>query len=124
MKKIIIASLLASNIGSAFAEWTPVSETDLGRVYMDIKTIRKEGHTRIVWLIYDLKQRNKNGEMSYRLRKEYDCKEERIRTHVYSLHSESMANGQTLFNQSSLTPWREIAPDTMAASELEMVCTK
>lgn len=124
MKKIIIACLLATSAASAFAEWTRVGENDEGIYYIDYETIRKDGSLRKVWLVQDLKQRDENGEMSRRLRMEYDCNGERWRAASYSGHSQSMASGDTVKSASSTTSWSDIPPQSGNETILKIVCTK
>lgn len=124
MKEIILACLLATSAASAFAEWTKVGESDEINFYIDFSTIRKDGGWRKVWVIHDLKQRYKGGEMSARYRSEYDCKDERTRFVSFSSHSESMAGGETLYSDSSTDPWRAIPPNTTSEKILKIVCAK
>lgn len=114
---------MATSVASAFAEWTLVFKSETINFYIDFQTIRKEGSTRKVWEIQDLKQRHKDGEMSRRFRSEYDCKDERLRLLSSSEHSESMGLGKTL-STTSQDKWGDIPPGTPAATILKIVCVK
>ena len=124
MKKIIIACLLAIISASAFAEWTLVFKLEEIDFYIDYQTIRKEGSTRKVWEIQDLKQRHKDGEMSRRFRTEYNCKDERFRFLAASEHYENMGLGNTLSDSSYTGKWGEIPPNSAAEKILKIVCSK
>ena len=124
MKKIIIAGLLAISVTSVFAEWTPVYVTDSGTFNIDYETLRKEGSTRKVWILLNYKQQQIDNGMSRRVRYEFDCKEERYRALTFSVHSESMANGELIYNSSSVRPWEDPPPDTAIASMMKKVCAK
>ena len=71
MKKLFIffVMLLA---GSAWAEWVVFGETETATSYFDPATIRKDGNMRRVWQLQDLREQGKIGEMSRRIRYEYD----------------------------------------------------
>ena len=79
---------------------------------------------RRVWELQDLRKRGKNDEMSRRLRKEYDCKQERSRFLGMSGHSESMALGTVLWTVGEETQWDAVAPGTNREARLEIVCAK
>lgn len=122
MKKLLIAMVLLAT-GSAWAEWVKVGETDDANIYIDPASIRKDGNLRRVWQIQDLKQRDKEGgEMSRRVRKEYDCKQERHRNLSFSTHSEPMAGGKTLVSGGEETKWRDTPPDSAAEAIQKLVC--
>ena len=123
MKKLFLICLMML-AGSAWAEWVMFSDSDSGTSYFDPATIRKEGNMRRVWELQDLRKRGKNGEMSRRLRKEYDCKQERSRFFGLSGHSESMALGTVLWTVSESNNWTEIPPNTADEAMLQIVCVK
>ena len=68
--------------------------------------------------------RRKNGDMSVRMRLEYDCKQESYRYLGLSGHSEPMAGGEVLGMEGEDNKWRAIAPDTIANTILNLVCSK
>ena len=121
IKTLLLALLLAT--GSAWAEWVKVGGNDGINIYIDPASIRKDGNLRRVWMIQDSKQRDKEGLMSMRMRREYDCKQERARFLFLSSHSEPMAGGTS--NQEGVeTRWNEIPPDTLEEDILKLVCAK
>lgn len=126
MKQIILACLLATSGASAFAEWTYVTESSDGTIfYIDFQSIRNDGNLRKVWIIQDIKQRDKDGEMSSRLRFEFNCKEERNRILAISTHTGRMAGGKTLFTGGAdPMGWNEIPPNTPFMRILKIVCAK
>jgi len=124
MKKLFLVSLMAMLAGSALAEWVKIGYSDLGTLYIDPATIRKDGNLRKVWVMTDLDRRNKDGEMSIRTRQQLDCKGERSRVLSGSTHSEPMASGSTLIRQEfdNLEKWSQIPPSSIAEAILERVC--
>lgn len=124
MKKLFLVLLMMLS-GSAWAEWQLVSSVKDGEVYLHYGTIRKDGNMRKSWSLQNLTIRGKNGELSRRIRLEHDCKNERYRMMTITSHSEPMAEGDMLFNDSLSNPqWKDIAPDTSMATILEIVCAK
>ena len=123
MKKLLIAMVLIAT-GSAWAEWVKLGENKDANIYIDPASIRKDGNLRRVWQIQDLKQRNKDGEMSRRARREFDCKQERFRFLSLSSHSEPMAGGTTLFSEGEDAKWHDIPPDSVAEAMQKFVCAK
>ena len=121
MKTIIIVLSLFVN-GSAWAEWVSTGFNDRVRFYVDPSTIRTDGNFRKVWQLQDSKQQNKEGELSYRHRSEYDCKQERHRFLSLSAHNSSMAEGDILRSSASPTPWEDIPPGSVAEDTLKMIC--
>lgn len=123
MKRLFLTLLLAAMSGGVIAEWVKVSETEDEVVYIDPTTIRKDGNLRRVWELQDLKQRDKDGEMSRRAFIEYDCKEDRLRILSLSTHSKSMALGRVIFSESGTSPWDFVPPRTISAKRLKIVCS-
>ena len=110
--------------GSAWAEWVFVGESETSTFFYDPATIRKEGNMRRVWELQDLRKRGKSGEMSLRMRMEYDCMNERSRFLGISGHSEPMALGGVLATAGEDKNWDAIAPNTAADQLLKIVCAK
>ncbi len=124
MKKLFLICLMML-AGSAWAKWVEYEETDKSTHYFDPATIRKEGNMRRVWAIQDLRKPDKvGGEMSVRVRNEYDCKNERSRTLGLSTHSEPMAGGTVLELGGEKQNWRAIAPESVNETIFNLVCAK
>ena len=127
MKKLLtLLTLLASLVlsGSAWAEWVKIDSSNVSDFYIDPETIRKDGSLRRIWLIQNLKQRNKDGELSEQTRVEYDCKQERFRLLSLSTHSGPMASGTNLFRTGEEATWTDIPPNTVVEVVLKIVCAK
>ena len=124
MKKLLLACMMML-AGSAWSEWVRYAESEEATFYFDPATIRKEGNMRRVWAIQDLRKPDKvGGEMSVRLRNEYDCKNERSRTLGLSTHSEPMAGGTVLELGGEKQNWRAIAPESVNETIFNLVCAK
>jgi hypothetical protein len=123
MKKLFLVCLLMLT-GSVWAEWVLVNKLEDIQFFYDPTTIRNEGNMRRVWTLQNLKQRGAIGEMSRRIRQEFDCKQERYQLLDISEHSEPMAGGKVLTTGIGSGVWRGIAPGTNSTSLLEIICSK
>ena len=121
MKKFVFVCLLFAT-GSAWADWVNVGKSADTTLFIDPTTIRKEGDFRKVWGIQDLKERDKDGEMSRRYREEYDCSGGRKRFLSATTHSELMGGGNTLATTNEPSPWSDIRPNSVADDILKTVC--
>jgi hypothetical protein len=119
---LLVLTLLVT--GSAWAEWVMYSTTATDTFYYDPATIRKDGNIRRVWQLENWGKRGTGGEISRRYRTEYDCKQERYKLLGFSIHSEPMAGGTVLLTGGEDYRWEAIAPDTVAAIALNIVCAK
>ncbi len=122
MRVLMMAVLLVTALPAAAQKWVHQGENDVVSIYFDPGTVRVNGHVRRVWELQDLKQRGSSGEMSHRVLREYDCKEERYRTLSYSMHSEPMAEGRTLSSSSEPGNWNYIPPRTGDEFRLRYFC--
>lgn len=123
MKALLGALMLVLSLPAA-AEWVKVTATNDATIYLDPATILKEGNVRKVWLVQDLKQKGKRGEMSRRVLSEYDCKDKRHRMLAISEHSAPMGGGQKLVAGDEADQWGPIPPGTTAAAVSRIVCEK
>jgi hypothetical protein len=123
MKKpfLVMLTLLAS---SAWADWAKMGETDEGSFYIDTASVLRDGHVRQVWELTDLKQRDEGGEMSRRIRVQYDCKRGRTQVLSISTHWEPMAAGATLLSVAREGLWKEVPPETAYAAAFKLLCAQ
>ena len=120
--RVILTLLLLVSAVQARADWEKVGETDAFVAYIDPSTIRNTGQMRRVWALQDLKKRHRNGELSRRLFREYDCSNEKFRLLAVSTHSGAMATKQTLVSLDTPGEWRYMPPGTSAAMAYNRVC--
>ena len=131
MRKLILVLLLFISY-SAWADkhygtkWVWVAGTIEGDAYyIDPATIRKEGTLRKYWKLADLKAPNKNGDMSWRVREELDCKKERYRITSLTTFSDSMIKGRITGNYNIPNDeWSDIAPGTLDDYVMKYVCNR
>lgn len=109
---------------STWAKWELVNASDSVVMYINTETIHKEGPIRKVWVGTNFFVRTRFGEMSRRTRVEYDCTNRRSRTLSISGFSEISFNGDVLYSSPTNDSWVDIAPDTLADSNLKFVCSR
>jgi hypothetical protein len=117
----IILLLLAT--APAWADLTEIATRDEQTLLLDTETIHKDGALRRAWTVCNYSVPNADGARSTRSLMEYDCEAGRYRILLLSTHSECMAEGQALHVEAAASPWwRDIAPGTVAAKLLGLVC--
>ena len=124
MLKALLLLITVFTSSSSLAQWELYAEVTEAFLYMDLSSIRKDGNLRKVWVLQDLKQRQKEGGLSFRARMEYDCKEERFRYLSATLHSSQMAQGNLINSQTGVSNWIDIAPRTAMEDSFKLVCSK
>ena len=123
MKYLLALVMLIAS--PAWAGWSLVGESDKGaQFYIETDAIRREGNFVRVWELTNyLTPRvvNKIEFLSMRTRVEYDCKQDRSRTHTISIFANPYATNliQTdTFTQS----WEDVPPKTIQWDLLQRVC--
>ena len=113
--------LLVFATTSAWADWIDYEETDDADFYLDPTTIRKNGEFRRVWTLQNSRSSKKRERSSLHLQ-EYDCGGERVRLLSLSTHSGLMGAGKVLFSHTEVGEWDYVAPRTVGAAALKLVC--
>lgn len=125
MKRLVLATLIATSVASATAEWRSTVENSSAVHYIDTETIHKVGQRRKFWSITDFKEQQNGGIYSILVRQEYDCEEEKSRILYMATFSEKMAgNGRIAdktFTENEMK-WEEIPPDTVARKKFKAIC--
>lgn len=124
MLKALLLLITVFTSSSSLAQWVLYAEVTEAFLYIDLSTIRKDGNLRKVWVLQDLKQRQKEGALSLRARVEYDCREERYRYLSATSHSSQMAQGNLIKSQTGMSDWIDVAPGTATEDSFKKVCPK
>jgi hypothetical protein len=107
----------------AWAEWVWVTSSSEGsHTYVDPTTLRVSGKTRRMWELVDLNKPDKDGDLSYRFYREYDCAEERTRSLQGSYFTENAGGGTRTGGFSTPADWAYIEPGSVGATKLKVVC--
>ncbi|GEM_PF-1136641 len=108
----------------AWAEWLAVFEQSDAVYYIDTASILKDGNLRKVWSIKNLKQRDKDGAMSYQIRSGYDCKEQRRWILSVSSRSAPMAGGKVIHAGKPNSEWNDMPSAGGFEVLMKVVCGK
>jgi hypothetical protein len=122
---LILFSILIAN--PVWAEWsliTSSADSDPATHFIDFETLRKEGNLRKVWQLVNLPPNDKDGWSSVRLRIEFDCKKETMKTTTFAVFPEHFANGKATFTSENPTAIRDVAPETVSWTILKEVCKR
>ncbi len=121
----ILSGALVLASAAVQADWVKAGESPEANFFVDLGSVEKDGSNRRFWELTDLKQRGKEGEMSLRARVLYDCQGQRARTLNLTVHAEPMATGKTLFvGGEDPQGWIAVAPKSVSADKLRMVCAR
>jgi hypothetical protein len=123
MKKLLLVGLMML-AGSAWAEWTKISENNDESAYIDYKTIRKDGNFRRVWTVSDLKYVADLEVRSFRAREEFDCKNETVRLLVLTGFSGQMLSNKNIFTYPEESAVSSIPPNSINDRKFKIVCSK
>jgi len=125
MKSYLIA-LLILTASPAWADWELVGNTQGDEAYyIDMTTLRVDDSLRRVWTLTNLKKKGSQGEMSVRVLREIDCKNERTRSLAMTGFTGAMSDGEMLPTyRGDNDPWDYIAPRTVAHAIYLRACRK
>ena len=106
--------------------WSTVKTNRNGTFYVNDLNLKRIGDIRNVWTLLDYKrtQRTVSGKefLSTRTNMEIDCQKDMVRILAFTMHAESMLNGEVIDNQASPRNWQAIPPDTSLVNIREFVC--
>jgi hypothetical protein len=122
MKKIIASCFLLFSF-SAMAEWVLVTENEFGTSLFVDPNIKKTGSMRMFWHIQNLKQADRQGDMSYRGVWQYDCQENRQRNMQVAAYPGPMATGQKSEEAYQPSDWIAIGGDSSSQAMLKYICS-
>jgi len=119
---VLLLGLLICEI--AKAEWERLADTGEFAIYFDKKTVKYDGNTARLWMLYDYKKKSNTGMLSERMLVEHDCKEARARTLTVSWHSEPMSRGKSIAEKIDPGPWAYIPPETINMVIYKSACQR
>ena len=115
---------LAFIAAPALADWEKAFENDTAVYFIDSATLQKNGTLHRVWQMQNLKQRDRDGELSRRALVEYECREGINRTLSISMHADAMGEGKKLDSYSDPSAPRKVAPGSSGEAILKVVCAR
>lgn len=121
-----VAGLLAIVVVPAHAEWSYIGSADGVGYYFDPTTVKKKGDRRTAWVMVDLGEEQRVGEVAQRSTKtlvEYDCLNETFRQTYHVAYSGPLGAGKPVWTGDFDESPRPVVPDSVAAGYLEAVCS-
>ena len=126
MKKLLFFFLFTIS-SLANAQWTPITDIDDTKFFIDLTSIQQIGQYKRGWLKTEF---TSNSEMtlkhkirSSRTLAEFDCREKKVRNLSLTTFTQpNLSGNSTSINK--VTDWSFIAPNTNAELLLEVVCKK
>jgi len=129
MKKLILIltlpfSILVFSLPS-YAEWTKIGENVKGNTfYVDFERIRKQGGYVYWWDLNDLLKPDKDGDLSYTIYTQGDCKLFRYKSLSEVYYKQNMGKGTPSTNTQKNPQWEHPPPNSMVESILKEVCSR
>lgn len=123
---LLAALLLADGVQ---AEWFPLGRSDNFRVYLDQRSIQRNGDSALTWQLMDFVTAQWTDAHtvigSIKNLVEYDCTQPRLRTLAAEAYSEQMAVGKLVAKEQIPSPeWEAVQPGSAAEQILKLVCVK
>ncbi|WP_457354379.1 surface-adhesin E family protein [Roseateles sp. P5_D6] len=120
--KLMLTTFALVFSSPAWADWEPIAANDEAIHFLDLQTVKTTGQIRRVWVLIDMKTPVVGRGNSQRSLAEYDCREERWRYLQSSDFSGQMGEGTILVDSSQPTAWRPVAPGTVGAAAIKLLC--
>lgn len=125
MKKAIF--LLLFVVGSANAEWTKVTFNDETSMFLDAKTIKKNGDMVKVDVLmnFPLGTSSDDKKFFYKSSKtveEFDCKKNQSRTTSFAWYSDVMGGGKKIYSDNHIYQFEKVVPSSLFDAVMKKVC--
>ena len=105
------------------SNWTRLTEAGNTTFYFDKLSIHRAGDLRNVWEMHDLKIPRADGTASISGWREYDCKNERVRSLKEYTHTRNMASGKATDTLGGKPAgWTKINHGTAGWAYLKLLC--
>ena len=109
---------------NSFAEWTEVTENDLGILYMDLERVRKSDGGVYFWILIERFAPTEDGTLSTKAYKQGDCNLVRHRFLSFVHHEQPMGRDTGESNTNKNPEWKYPSPDSTWESVLQTVCSR
>jgi hypothetical protein len=124
MKTLLTLVFTIMFSSTSFADWTKVTESEIGNHYVDFDTIKKQDNFVYFWALFDLLKPDKDGDFSYKNYKQGDCKLFRFKSLSFAFHKEPMGGGPGETGNPKNPEWNYPSPNSGDQMTLSSVCSK
>jgi hypothetical protein len=102
--------------------WTFIGKNTIGDQYfIDLATLKKGAMSR-AWFLTNYAARTKYGDLSSKVLREADCREEKTRILAIRLYTEPMGAGDLSGASDQPLDWSYMTPDSMEESFVRIMC--
>jgi len=126
--RLALALALAALSCNSAAEWVMVYDNDEYIAYADPATVSRDGHLAQMRDLINLKspQSSPYGKphASSTAQSEFDCRNSRIRTIAFSLHSGQMGDGDLVETVAESHRWLPVTPGTLLNVLWRLACSQ
>ncbi len=130
MKRLLFATLMVV-CSVSWADWVYENNTDSFIIFLDKSTIRKNGNIAKMWELKDFFVAQTDNDWkkfkSSKVRRAYNCREEKIAVIAVIDYSGSMGVGDVIASvdlKESNWNWFSIVPDSLGEDQWKIVCGK
>jgi hypothetical protein len=107
---------------NSYGYWNEIESTDKYTFYIDDETIKTVDKYVYYWTLTDNNVPNKNGTLSTKLRKQGDCKLERVKPLSFIFYKKNMGKGSLDTYTPEESEWWYDPPGSIGSYELAYVC--
>ncbi len=125
MKKLLILlfSLFLLSSPSVFADWKYIGYSTGGSEwYIDYQTVKKNNGYYNFYILTDLIEPDKDGDLSYAAYRKVDCKESRYMILSEFYYSKNMGKGKLTKNPNKNPEWNYPPPGSMNQTVIRTLC--
>jgi hypothetical protein len=124
MKKllVILTSLLLLNSSSVFADWEYIGKTKKHNWYIDYQSIQENNGYYNFYILTDLFEPDKDGDLSYAGYRKVDCRESRYMILSEFYYSKKMGKGKLTTNPIKNPEWQYPPPGSVNQTVLRALC--
>jgi hypothetical protein len=129
MKELVfIAPLILLSSGSVYAEWKAVQKqyqtAGLETMYYDPETIHRDGTRATVWQLTDLQWNSTTRFLSFKIHKEFDCAQSRVRVLQVIEFSRQMGAGRSASGYIENGNWQPVEETSINHALWKAACGK
>lgn len=122
---LLITMLILLSCGTVMAEWVRAGGTHKYDGYTDLATIGATAQRVTMWTMKDFKVTRQiplGAFRSVKIKKQYDCRDNKIRLLALKYFTEPMGKGRLLFSGKGTKQWSRVTPESDHETEWKFAC--
>lgn len=109
---------------NASAEWIRIFSIAQGDLYINSKSVSRNGNSISFDQLVDYNKKQSNGAFSFLTNSEVDCRTLKIRDLNYKLYKQQMAKGTNFYKGNPSKKWKNFEPGTSAYLVNKILCER